>query len=264
LPLRHLTPQQARLLFPDFLLPILRADLEHNALIVTGTPELVARIRRDLAVLDQPRAQVRVEATVWELSSQNDVDFALRAARAHGRWRETLDTATGEISVGIAPEQRRSLTVTIEALAANRRARLVARPFVVVTSGERGTLFSGQSRFVRVIKQRGDQQDAEAIELQIGYSLSVRPVVGAAEFVTLELNPRVSTVDALEDFTRLPTLGIREANMVARVRPDDAVLVAGLDSELDFSTQGRTLLPASRRRDRAQTHLIILVTARRI
>jgi type II secretory pathway component GspD/PulD (secretin) len=114
---------------------------------------------------------------------------------------------------------------------------LRARPFVVVASGETGTLFLGQSRFVTVLQQRRGRQIAQALRLPVGASLTVTPIVGAGDDILLDLNPRVSTVDEVEQGTGLPTLGIREIESVLRLRPGESALIAGLDADLDFDTR---------------------------
>jgi type II secretory pathway component GspD/PulD (secretin) len=262
LPLRHLTPEAARLLFPDFLLSRLRADAENNALVVSGPPLLAERLKADLATLDRPRPQVRVEVAAYEFADAEDARVALRAAWASGRESAAVDTGAGQVSVRVEAGQRRAFTATVEALAARGRARLVARPFVVVASGAEGTLFFGQSRFVTVLRGSFGGLQAQALRLPIGTTLTVSPRVGADGDVTLDLAPRISTVDAVEARTGLPTLGIREMTATVRVRPGDAVVVAGLEADLSAETRVRTLtLPAARRADRARTSLVLLVTA---
>jgi hypothetical protein len=92
--------------------------------------------------------------------------------------------------------------------------------------------------------------------------------VGAADDITLELNPRISTIDAIENGTGLPTVGIRETNSVLRVRAGDAVVVAGLDSNLDFDTRrspfSSALAGLAQRDSKSQTALLLLVTARKV
>ncbi|MDQ3815073.1 MAG: hypothetical protein M3347_14165, partial [Armatimonadota bacterium] len=272
--LHHLAPERARLLFPDFLLPYLRVDNENNALLFSGSPELAARLRHDLARLDLPRPQVRVEATAWEFSSSADANYALRLIHSLARQSTSLDTGAGTVSFILGPAQQKLFSATVEALAAKGRARLSAKPFVVVASGEEGSLFLGQERFVTVLRRRRGVQNAEALRLQVGYSITVTPRVGARDDITLDLNPRVSTIDAIEPDTRLPTLGVRETTSVARVRPDDAVIIGGLESNLEFATRRRLLplaplpvvndLLGSRRSSTSQTALIMLVTARKV
>ncbi len=81
-------------------------------------------------------------------------------------------------------------------------------------------------------------------------------------------------MDAVEENTGLPTLGIRETSATVRVRPGDAVLVAGLDTDLQFDTRRRISplaripllgpLFGARRENRSRTALIVLVTAQKV
>jgi hypothetical protein len=264
-PLQNLSVERARSLFPDFLLPALRADRENNTLLFSTSDEVAAKIRADLAVLDAPRAQVRVEAQAWEFATTEEANQALQV----GVGGDTFSADTsGEVAVQMDNSRLRGFNVTLQALVAQGRARLSARPFVVVTSGERGSLFLGQNRFVTVLQNTFAGNEVRALNLQIGYSLGVTPVVGAVgdngkSLITLQLNPRFSTVDEIESGTRLPTLGIREFNSTVRVLDGDSILIAGLDADLRSGARGRSLiLPPSRRKNNSQTALVLIVTAR--
>ncbi len=273
--LRSLAPDQARLLLPDFLLPSVRVDAANNALVISNTPEVAAKMARDLALLDLPRPQVRVEVTAWEFASSEDARSALSLTRTLGRESEGLDTDAGQIVVLAQAGRTRRFLAAVSALAARSRARLLARPFLLVASGASGTIFLGQTRYITVLQQQGGfgPQAPSALPIQIGYSLTVRPTVGAGDDVTLDLDPRVSTVDAIEAGSGLPTVGIREVKSVVRVRAGDALVLGGLDSDLqDRADQGPSLfaripllrdLFRSHRRSRARTSLLLLVTARR-
>jgi len=130
------------------------------------------------------------------------------------------------------------------ALRARGRAKLVASPFVTALSGQRGTLFLGQTRYIRILQNRYGGQISQALPLQIGTTLSVTPRGGEGnDDVLLDIAPRVSTVDEIEAETGLPTLGI----------------------DFDSRTAGRALaLFPSRRGAREQRALLVIVTARRL
>ncbi len=154
LPLRSLAPEQARLLLPDFLQPLLRVDAANNALIVSSTPEVVAKIGRDLTLLDRPRPQVRVDVTAWEFTSSQDARSVLSLTRTLGRESEGVDTDAGQITLLSQAGQMRRFQAAVSALSARGRARLTARPFLLVASGAQGTLFLGQTRYVTVLQQQ--------------------------------------------------------------------------------------------------------------
>ena len=212
--LTHLAPERARLLFPDFLLPRLRVDAENNALLATGSPFLVERILKSIARLDKPRPQVKIEASAWEVSTGASFDLAMRAAynSGNGKLGGALNLGTGEAALVINKAQVKSLSATLTALQTQNHARLVAKPFVQVASGEKGSLFSGQNRFITILRRRSGVQNAEALKLQIGFALDVIPLVGGSEKdaeILLQLNPEISSVDEIEDDTGLPTLSRR-------------------------------------------------------
>ena len=138
--------------------------------------------------------------------------------------------------------------------------KLSAKPFLVVASGERGTLFLGQTRYVTVF----DGYQANALQLQVGTSLEVTPRIGQGDQIGLGLNPRFSTVDAIDARTNLPTLGIREFRSTNLVRDGEAILIAGLDLDLDENNRTRGALTFnSPQRNRQTTKTVLLVTARR-
>ena len=268
-PLQHLSPENARLLLGDWLLPYLRVDSENNALIVSAAPAVVAKIRADLAVLDVPRPQVRVQATLYEVVDRKSYDFALQGAfgAVGAAGTPALAGTAGTIVVNVPGDASlSSVGARLEWLKVRGRARLQARPFTVVLSGETATLFLGQSRFVPVLRQVGNAQDIQALQVSVGYSLTVRPRVSSPTRVdkpeiNLDISPRISTVDDVEDGTGLPTLGIREIDANVRVRDGDEIVIAGLDSDLDSQTRGRRILP-SRRKARERTRLIAVVSAK--
>ena len=259
--LNNLSPDVARTLLPDFLLPTLRVDRENNALLFSASAELAAKIRADLAKLDTPRTQVRVEAQAWEIATTEEANRALQATYVGENARATIDTQSGQIGVRLSEQGRRGLSASLQLLESQGRAKLSSKPFVVVLSGERGSLFLGQNRFVPVLEENGN---ARALNLQIGTTLNVTPRVGLGREITLDLNPRFSTIDSIESGSRLPTLGIREANATIRVLDGDTILVAGLDADLRFGARSRSFLPTNRREDDTKTALIILVTAKKL
>lgn len=274
LPLHDLPPGEARLLFPEFLLPFLRADTENNALVVSGSPALIARVRRDLTLLDRPRAQVRVDVSAWEVASSRDAQESLSVVRTLGQDRERIDTDAGSASVQIDPDQERLLAASLAALSTRGRAHLVASPFVVVVSGASGTVFLGQNRSVQVLRRQQGRQSAQVIQIPIGTSLTVTPTVGTGGEILLDLTPRFSTVDAIERGTGLPTVGIREIGSHVRLGSDESLLLASLDSGGEAGDT-RRLSPfagvpllrdlfGAHRRNSSHTALIILVTARKV
>jgi hypothetical protein len=282
IPLRNISPERARLLLPDFLLSSLRVDSENNALVASASPAVLDKIARDLEVLDRRRPRVRVQAEVFEVSARESDVLAFNLAFGQRGLAPTRDAPNPNyIPPAVEIDGRgvavfrlenggegglSSWRVQLEALAQRGRVRLRAKPFVTVLSGELGTLFLGQSRFIPVLRSRGGQQDVQALRVPVGYSLNARPRVvvdesrpEAAHEISLSISPRASTVDDIERGTGLPTLGIREVSTSVRLQQGDALLIAGMDVDSNFSTRNRRT-PA-RRGDDEKTRLLVVVTA---
>ena len=267
LPLYNLAPDAARLLFPDFLLPFLRPDPQGNALVATGSPAILQHIGADLKKLDRPRAQFEVEAQIWELNSQRDLNYALQITRSVGRDSQTIDFGEGTASVRVESGQTDQLRANLQLLAQRGRGHLKSAPRVTVLAGEKGSIFLGQTRYVLVLQQRGREQVSQALPLQIGTQLGVtaRGSLEPNDPITLDVAPSVSTVDALENGTSLPTLGIRDITASVRVSPDQSVIIAGLDSAIDSETRGKAFkIFPTRRANREQQKLLVVVKARRV
>jgi type II secretory pathway component GspD/PulD (secretin) len=244
----------------------LRADRENNALLAVAAPAVIEKIGRDLALLDTPRAQFEVRAQAWEVASTREFNQSLALTRSIGLDSQTLDLGEGTAGIRIESGQTDRLSATLNALRTRGRAKLVASPFVTALSGQRGTLFLGQTRYIRILQNRSGGQTAQALPLQIGTTLSVTPRGGnVGDDVLLDIAPRVSTVDEIEADTGLPTLGIREASALVRVRNGHSLVLAGLDFESDSRVSRRSLpIFPSRRDAREQRALIVIVSVRRL
>jgi len=267
LPLRNLTPDQARLLFPDFLLPFLRADREHNALVAVQTPAMLDKMEGQLRALDTERAQFEVSAQFWELTRTKDTNSALSLVRSIGGDTETLDASTGILVGTLAPGLTAQLQTTLRLLSVQGRARLAATSKIVALSGAPATLFSGQTRYVQVLQNNYNGTSAIALALQIGAGLDVtaRGSNELSDPIRLDVAPKLSTVDSIEAKTGLPTLGIRELSGTLLLRSQESGVFAGLESDTDFFTRSKTLrLIPAQSDSREVRSLLVLVTARRL
>lgn len=267
LPLFNLSPDAARLLFPDFLLPFLRADPQNNALLATQTPGVLDKIAEQLRRIDTPRAQFEVSAQFWELTQTRVDDSALQILRSIGGDRQSLNAETGDAVIQISGGQTQQLSATLQLLTSQGRAKLMGNPRVSVLSGAKGTLFSGQTRYVQVVQDNGYGQSAVALPLSIGTTLEVSPrgSNSRGDPIRLDIAPRLSTVDAIESGTGLPTLGLRELSGTLVVGEGESIAFAGLESDIDSRTKRKVLrLFPSRIGDREKRSLLVLISARRL
>jgi type II secretory pathway component GspD/PulD (secretin) len=256
--LQNLDPSDARLLLPDFLLPLIRPDYENNALVVTASPEIVARVRADIAKLDLPRPLVRVEATAYEVTNIAEMRTALGLTYTEGSEQEKWNPNTAEFSQKLQAGQTPSFQAKLDALESRGNIRLMARPFITVASGVKGTLFAGQNRFIQVIVTNDfGVARSKALKLPVGTELIVTPIVGTGGEITLKLKPKFTTVDSIEAKTGLPTLGIRTFDSTLRLKPGDSVIVGSLEVDTK-STRNRS---GAKNQEKQATSFLLVITA---
>lgn len=264
IPVRYSSPDNLRLLLPDFLLPYLRADVENNALVVTGSPALIGKVQEDVKRLDVAPTQVRVEAQAYEIEDTSEAAFALSMLFSQGKL--AFDTNAGAVVTTLTTAQKEQYQANLTALAARGQVKLAAKPSVVVQSGNSGTLFFGQTRFLQVLTGGSGTQNAQVIQIPVGTTIKVTPtaITDPNADILLELSPRFSTVDGIEIGTGLPTLGIREVQSTMRVHPGDTILVAGLLSESQAGTRRGIFGFGAKRHDKRSAVLAVFVTAKRV
>jgi type II secretory pathway component GspD/PulD (secretin) len=231
---------------------------------------LVERLAHDVAKLDTLRPQFRIETVAWEIADRRDYARLMRFVRNGSDTSVGGATDTGQFAMALTPNLKRAFSSTLQLLQRRGRARLRVAPSVTAISGATGNVFLGQTRFIKVLRQQGANQIAQALALNIGYQLNVTPRGGDNGPVLLEVAPRVSTVDDVEPGSGLPTLGIREIDTTVRLLSGESVLLAGLDSDLMFDTRGKSL-PArvlghgsARRNSADQTSLLVLLSVQRV
>jgi hypothetical protein len=264
IPIHYSSAERLRLLFPDMLLPLLRADSENNALIVTGSPELIQKVRGDVGQMDKPPSNIQVEALAYEITETENDSLAVAALFAQGK--SAFDTGAGTVSMALTDGQKVQYQAVLTALTVRGKARLSAKPSIVVQSGHPGTLFFGQTRFLQVLTNSFGLQSAQIIQIPVGTTIMVTPtaVTDPNADILLDLSPHFSTVNATDASTGLPTLGIRDIQSTLRIRPGDTVLVAGLLSENHSQTRSGIFGKGAKQHDTSSTVLAVFVTAKRI
>lgn len=269
--LRYLTPDQARLLFPDFLLPVLRSDNEHQELDVTGSPLLARRIANDIRKLDTPRQNVKIVAQVYEEQQSASVEQSATVTKRFGHDTISIDPSHGIAEFAQGPTDQGSIAAAIQSFHGRSVARLLATSSIVVSVGATGHLFAGEQRFVQLIQNVNGQQKTVLTSLPIGYTLDVTPLYSNDNDITLDLEPQTATIDEIDPVTGLPVLGTTQVTTSIRAPWGKPMMVAGMDLDLNSKVKSgftnaiiSSLIPFRGIDDnKGKQHILILVTAER-
>jgi type IV pilus assembly protein PilQ len=234
IPVRWMKARVAANMLPNFLIDYLRLDEERNAVVVFGSKALADKVAVDLAKIDQPPATVSLKAVLIQASSTADLTREL-ALRYSGRGFEvSADGSLGELTyseVGMLPSD---FDVRLSALVEAEKAKVKAESTVTVTSGERGEVFAGLSKYIQL--QRSAYDPTQVVEpVSAGVRLCATPWVGS-DTVSMDVATEVTVVGEIDPKTHLPVINRRSAEGTFRIRPGETVMIGGLSQVQDEMT----------------------------
>lgn len=247
IPLRNITAKDAVNLLPYSLLPYLRLDQANNAIVVTGSKLLAAKIRADVASFDVPPPLVSIEAYVlavsrtdstafmdegWHTSSDRSViavgqDFlGLGSGASVGEGTDAL--FPGMIMFPrVAPAG--GWSAALSALEKAGRGKTLAQPSLTVTNGQRANLFVGDTEFITTQPSRRSLGGLRPIGS--GVRLTVTPQAGSGGEITLHLELSASSFVEIADGLDVPSSATRSMSGTVRIRDGSSVVIGGLLQE---------------------------------
>ena len=200
-------------------------DRRLNAIVLSGSPDVVARIKANIAKLDVPLPSVVLETQVVELTdtAAHDVgiDFtggATGQIAAASYSIRNLNTGQGSVSLQAAVYEQVTLG----------RGKVIARPRVLAQSGSSASILTGDALpIVTSIAVSGVNAVSQQVQyVNVGVSLQIQPRVSSDGYVTSHIFSQVSSVTGYSQ--GYPTLSQREATTSATVRDGEAFVIGGL------------------------------------
>jgi general secretion pathway protein D len=228
------------------------ADIKHNSLVITATPDEYATISSALERLDLRQLQVMVEATIIEVSLEGRLEYGLQWAfntsvsgnNYPGSGSLDLDTDSGlsrvlpgfNFSILTAAKDVRAV---LSALAKDSLIRVLSSPSVMVLDNETATIQVGdQVPIVNRQSQSTDTSDSNIINSisyrDTGVLLEVTPRVNPGGLVTMEVKQEVSAASTTTSSTvNSPTISTRKIDSTVSVRNGEALVLGGLIKDQD-------------------------------
>jgi type II secretory pathway component GspD/PulD (secretin) len=185
------------------------ADAVSNSLLLSGPADAVAEARRVALEMDVPYRRFVVEAQIIEMLDARRSDLGVQ-------WRIAGDDAAASVNfpsdagdgregeVTIATGGTVSLNARISALEADGRARVVARPRVLVVEGRSASIESVKILRVRLpdstsVVASGEDTRASSPsraveEFPVGITLQVEPALLGGDRVSLRVTAKSSTL----------------------------------------------------------------------
>jgi general secretion pathway protein D len=267
------------------------ADERNNTIIMVATPTQYDMARATLQRLDIVPLQVLIEATIAEVTLNDDLRFGLQWFFESGNFSSTLATTEAGVVAGIFPGfsglfSTNGAKVALNALAEVTDVNVISSPQLMVLDNQSARLQVGDQ--VPVATQSsvivdntaviGDDTVRNTITNEVtlvdtGVILEVTPRVNSSGLVTLEVVQEVS--DAIATSTSSidsPTIQQRRIETVIAVNDGDTVALGGLirdraesgESGVPFLKDVPVVGNLFKTTDRAttRTELLVLITPR--
>lgn len=253
----------------------LAIDRRLNAIWITGTPERIARVKEQIALIDIPVDSVILETQFVELTEQGVRNLGIDLNNPAGQIAVgTLQTGAN-LPFGLDPEMALpsgALQATIYAQVLLGEGRIVSRPRIAAQSGATAKIITGDALpILTSIALSGVNAVSQQVQyVNVGVTLQIAPRVSSDGFVTSQIYCVVSSVTGFSQ--GYPTISQREAETSASVRDGETFVIGGLTQENTLTTTSRVPLLGDipvlgnlfrvNRSTRSKTELYIIITPR--
>jgi general secretion pathway protein D len=262
------------------------ADDRNNAVLVWAPAEAFSHIEDVLRRLDVPPTQVLIEASIIEVTLNDELNYGVQwlfnDTRAGG------GTGTGVLSglnggvlggalAGFSYTLRNSVgnvRAVLNLLAEKSLVRVVSSPSLMVLDNHTAHIAVGNQQPIQssVSVTDGGVSTTSIQYKDTGVNLSVTPSVGSGDLVTMTVNQSVTDVGLVDAATGQRSFLNRQIDSKVAVRSGEAVVLGGLIR--DNASEGSSGLPllsqipilgglfGAKSRNADRTELLVIITPR--
>ncbi|WP_161790384.1 type II secretion system secretin GspD [Inquilinus limosus] len=230
------------------------ANKERNSLMVMATPEAWRKIEAAIRLMDTPRYQVLIEATIAEVTLTDQLRYGVHFWLESGNFSGVF---TQNNSFGVNPTvpgfnfiiSSGNFRVILDALASITNVRVVSSPSLAVLDNQTAQLKVGdQVPIVTRQQQSTENPDAPIVNnveyRDTGVILQVTPRINPDGQVDLDIRQEVSNVVEGAPDAINPTIAQREVGTSVAVASGQTVILGGLIS--DRQSIGKSGVPVLR------------------
>ncbi len=258
------------------------ADEINNALLILAAPRDYRMVQAALRKLDIVPLQVLIDATVADVTLNNDLRYGVQHFLSRGNNTITLSTASSGTVSSTFPGFSYSFVngdsaVVLDALEGVTKVQIKSSPRLMVLDNQTARLQVGDEVPVITQQQQSTRDTANIINSiqfrETGVILEVTPRVNSGGLVTLDIQTEVSNVsESVKTGVLTPTISQRKIKSSIAVQNGQTVILGGLVQE--NATESRSGLPVLSRipvlgalfgnvqKSLRGTELIILLTPR--
>jgi len=248
-------------------------DRRLNAIWIKGSPQRIARIKAQIAMIDIPVDSVILETQFVELTETGARSLGIDLNNASGQ------IATGSLTTGtfvpfgldanrIIPSA--TVQAAIYAQVQKGEGRILSKPRIAAQSGSTAKIITGDALpILTAITLSGVNGVSQQVQyVNVGVTLQIAPRVSTDGYVTSHIYGVVSSVTGFSQ--GYPTISQREAETSASVRDGETFVIGGLTQENTLKNKSKVPLLGDiplvgqafrvRRDTRSRTELYIVIT----
>jgi general secretion pathway protein D len=222
----------------------LAIDRRLNAIWVRGTPERIASIKAQIAMIDVPVDSVILETQFVELSEQGARNLGIDFTNSAGQIAVGTLTTGSNLPFGTDPNRvlpSGALQAAIYAQVQKGQGRIVSRPRIAALSGSTAKIITGDAIPILTSILSGLNAVSQQVQyVNVGVTLQIAPRVSSDGFVTSQIYGVVSSVTGTSQ--GYPTISQREAETSASVRDGETFVIGGLTQENNLTNKSKVPL----------------------
>ncbi len=226
-------------------------DERINAVIVSGSKDLLDEVKKLIETIDTPVHQVMMEAKIVEVKTEASKSIGFKwqgsTGAEDGTWHDTdslpifstreyfaanpdsslyqepFNGQQGEL-FGLGDFYRDSLLfrATFSCLEERTETKVLSNPKISSVNGQEANIVVG----TKVIYPGGADQPPR--EKDTGIKLKITPRINDDGYITVDAEPEVSFVETWSANGTYPVIGTRSAKTTVRVRDGEEILIGGL------------------------------------
>lgn len=230
-------------LISSFYEPFMKVNDKTNTVALTGSPELLERLKADLAMVDRQSRQIMIEALVTEISDDYFKEVGLGTFITG-----TKENREGIINIPLSSISDSSAALTgtrldhvwgswsidyqaaVSALISEGKADIRANPRLATKEGQKARIFVGQDQYHTIATGTEPYYYTRLEVIKVGIALEVTPFISKTGEITVELAAVVSDVTGM-GATGLPLVNTRDVITSITVPDGETIVIGGLQTD---------------------------------
>lgn len=248
---RYTKAEAAARLLAEPLAQYVKVDQESNALVITAPEAVLARIRKDLEVIDRPVSQVMIEAMVVDVTKEGRKNLGLDWGWEYAGQEDPSVPQVGSaimeslgLDIGYIPAGGLSnFVLKLRATCEKGDARVEANPRVATLDGQVAEIFVGRDRYYNLTSGTDSDYTARLESIKTGITLKLQPKVAENGEITVRIEPEVSDVVGDSNGNgSLPVISRRKVSTTVRVKTGESIVLGGLLQRVDHKVKTKVPL----------------------